>query len=176
MKILSGIFALIVLAVSTAFAQNKPVALMPNAFQLCVENTVITAFPLGTVYQFGAGTTFTPTAISTATFPKLPFTAKYTAFPFDPLPGQTKYVYVQETAKAQVFTITGSDGKPQNITVPAAATTTPPVTTPPVTTPPVTTPPVTTPPAPTVVGTYNCVVNFMSDGTFQSSSCIAVTQ
>src|ERR1700754_2924869 len=144
------ILALLLISV-TAFAQTTPQKLMTNAYQLCVENTVITAMPVGTVYQFGAGTTFTTPATSTAASPKLPFTTNYKNFPFDPLPGQTKYFYVQQTAKVQVFTITGSNGQPQTITVPAASV---------VVTPPPITPPLIS------AGTYTCSVVIAADGTF----------
>ena len=109
-----------VLAVS-ASALGQAVAPAANMVTICPENTIITTLPVGTLYQFGTGKTWTPLTATTKTFPKLPFTAVYTAFPFDPAPGIAKVFAVQQTAKVQTIIYTGSNGKPVTVNVPALA-------------------------------------------------------
>lgn len=100
---------------------QAPVVKMANAVRVCNENAILTAMPVGTVYQFGTGTTWVPPATSTAATPKLSFTVAWTAFPFDPAKNILKELDVQQQAKNFSVTCGGV------ITiVPAAATTVPP--------------------------------------------------
>lgn len=93
-------------------------AQMPNAVKVCNEGCTITAMPVGTVYQFGTGSTWVP---STSTVLKLPFLVSYTAFPFDPAPYVVKEFDVQQQAKA--FTVTYTVNGVQTVkTIPALPT------------------------------------------------------
>lgn len=137
----------------TALAQAVPAA--PNMTVICPENTTITTMAVGTLYQFGTAATWTPLTATTPTFPKLPFVAKYTAFPFDPAPNISKVFAVQQTAKVQTIIYTGSNGKPVTVTVPALVA----------------------PPKPPLIspGTYACsTVVIAVDGTFtiDPKSCV----
>lgn len=89
---------------SLPLSAQTPVALAPNMVNVCAEGGTITAMPVGTVYQFGIGKTYTPAATSTATSPKVPFSTYYTTFPFDPAPGIVKAFWVQQQAKAYTVT------------------------------------------------------------------------
>lgn len=146
------IFALL-LTSAMAFGQAVPAA--PNMTVICPENTTITTMAVGTLYQFGTGSTWTPLKATTTTFPKLPFAAVYTAFLPDPAPGVAKVFSVQQTAKIQTIIYTGNNGKPVTVTVPALVA------------PPK--PPLITP------GTYACSsVVIAADGTFtiDPKSCV----
>jgi hypothetical protein len=112
MKILRQILLFFFAAVIPSFAQTTAVvqtsvARMPNAVKVCAENASLTAMPVGTVYQFGTGTTWTPAATSTATVPKMPFLVTFTNFPFDPAPNVLKELDVQQQAKAYAVTCGG---------------------------------------------------------------------
>lgn len=109
-------FALSGLAVAQA---PKPVAAMASAYKICDEQPgcYITSMPVGTVYQYGKGSAWTPPATSTAAT-SLPFLAYVTSFAFDPDPGVVKEFDVQQTASPQTIVYMQA-GTSMTIVVPA---------------------------------------------------------
>jgi len=86
-------------------AQTTSVPPMANTFKICSEGACsIVTMPVGTVYQYGTGSTWVPAATSTATSPTLPLFVSYPAFGFDPAPGAVKQFNVQQTAAPYTVT------------------------------------------------------------------------
>jgi hypothetical protein len=142
----------VILGSLPAFAQT-PTAQVSNAVSICTESQacVITAISDPNArFQFGAGNTWCQ-AFST---PKLPITVTSTSpvCSYNPAPGVDKTLAGQQR-NTTYFVTYSLGGKTQPVkTIPGLLS------------------------VPTIVASYNCMINVYSDGTFQSSNCSAVTK
>jgi hypothetical protein len=145
----------------TAVAQTAtPVwfTVVPSASQAANLSVVM---PAGTTYRFGdtKDNKWSAPITTTVSGP----VSDFDAGALDPDVGVAKELDIQEgTATIAVTIVNSTTGTTTPVQVPALPVV-----------PPVITPPVT---APTIVAKYNCLVDFMSDGTFSSETCTPVTQ
>jgi hypothetical protein len=149
MKILAAALALLTLP---ACAQTW--------VKIAAENTnTYVTLPAGTQYRFGTPLTtstagcgtlgwLTGTATSVTTL-----SAYYTSFACDPAPGVVKELDVLQTSAAQTIVVV-NNGTLSSVTIPALAVATQSAST-----------------KPTITGTFSCVGNLLSDGTYVSTSC-----